>query len=332
MCAPTQSAPPTRSTWLALVVALLLLPLAGGDCLSDSVSGVVDQAVVASVIVGPEEHDDFCPVGICQVWDVSLIPQLRANGFTGSLIQFYKSKNADELREYMQVAEAHRFWVMPTVRPEYLDNNGERLRELAQAGAGFSNLWGWLCEQRSGFLDDAELMALIRDIVGQDNVVMLMNPIQVDESISHRYSRLWWPKTRSDPDEGETPVYSRARPEHYSTFPVRQLQAIVKPPNTFEVFLQAYGIHRPEDASLPSHHYYIPPNTEDAVYWALVARQAGARAVWWYTLSVVDAAGNHLPMWEAKPDIWDAVCRATDFVRTGEVPMVEWTGRYFVLE
>lgn len=315
---------------VAFGLALLLFPAAGGDCLSDSASGVIEGVKVAPAPEEWEYSGEFCPVGMGQVWDASLIPALRRNGFTGSLIQFYKGKSPAELRAYMEVAARHGFWVMPSVRAEYLDNNGQRLAELAAVTADYPNLWGWHCEGE--YTADKDKMALIRDIVGQQFVVLFDNTVYVDETITHRYSRLWYPKVRADTQTQATPVYTRARPALYSTFPLRLLQATVRPPNTFEVWLQAMGIDSPDEAHLPSSEYYIPPNVEDTMYWALVARHAGASAIWWYTLSRVDPAGNHLPLWDVDPAVWDAVCRATDFVRTGQVAEIDWTGQFLEFE
>lgn len=269
-------------------------------------------------------------VGMGQVWDVSLIPELRKRGFNGNLIHFYAPMTPAELGRYMTVAAEHGFEVMPSVRAEYISDEGRRLAALAAVARRFQNLWAWHCEGQ--YVNDKKQMELIREIVGQDFVVKFDNQVRVDESVARRYSRLWYPKLRSDPDKKESPEWGRWRPEIYSSFPLYQLQNRVSPPNTFEVWLQAYGLHRP-NAAFPGHaNYYIPPNAEDMIYWALAARQAGAKAIWWYTLSSFDDRGRHVPLWESRPEIWKGLCQATDFVLTGKVPLIRTTNRYLVLE
>jgi hypothetical protein len=269
------------------------------------------------------------PVGMGQVWDASLIPELRKRGFNGSLIQFYASTTPAKLEHYMRVAAEHGFRVMPAVRPEYLEDRGRSLAELAAVARRFPNLWGWHCEGK--YVDDKEKMALVRDIVGKEYVVKFDDSVNMDESITRRYSRLWYPKVRCDTDKGEEPVWGRERGEIYSTYPLWLLQKKVQPPNTFEIWLQAYGVERPEQVHVSYGKYYIPPNVEDMIYWSLMSQRAGARAIWWYTLSCATGEGRE-PMWEARPQIWKALCQATDFLLTGEVPKQVSTGRYLVLE
>ena len=303
-----------------MILVSLLVGGAGLASCAESEATAAEQA--------PQPREPY-PVGMGQVWDESLIPELRKQGFNGSLIHFYASMTPARLERYMETAAKHGFRVMPSVRPEYLQDDGRRLAALAAVARRFPNLWGWHCEGE--YVDDKQKMVLIRDIVGKEHVVKFDNSVEVDESVTHRYSRLWYPKVRCNTDKREEPVWGRERSEIYSTYPLWLLQRKVQPPNMFEVWLQAYGVYSPDQVRPAHSKYYIPPNVEDTMYWSLMSRQAGARAIWWYTLSCATGEGRE-PMWEVKPEIWKALCQATDFLLTGEVPKQLSTGRYLVLE